>query len=197
MPQPCRQNHLCSGFRLSFIFEQALKCQTDESRHFFFPSHDYIYEFMQNAKRSSEGGAISDSSVSGRPVQTGFHYVTLSIIHLSEVAPSCLFPCVSRSNASRLRHETDLRCNRLHDENSLRSVRRRLIYAHAWPHTGRVTHMAEARFELGEMRVVVMVGVCMRANEWPTLSYYARPFEGGTVICVAVISCSDDFTKEC
>lgn len=65
--------NLCLGFRLvSNWWIQTLL--------FFF--HDYIYGFMQNAKRSSEGGAISDSSVSGHPVQTGFHYATLSIIHL-------------------------------------------------------------------------------------------------------------------
>lgn len=68
-----------SGSALFFLNAHERVKLMNPDTFFFF--HDYIYELMQNAKRSSERGAISDCGVSGRPVQTGFHYVTLSIIH--------------------------------------------------------------------------------------------------------------------
>lgn len=40
-------------------------------------------------------------------------------------------------------------------------------------------------------------GSATRAIERQTLSNYTRPYEGGIVICVTVISCWDDFAKEC
>lgn len=43
--------------------------KANDPRHIL---HDYIYKLMQNAKHSFEVGAISSSSVSRHPTETGF-----------------------------------------------------------------------------------------------------------------------------
>lgn len=131
-----------------------------------------------NAKRkcSSKGGAISDSSVSRRPVQTGFHYVTLSIIYEGKpLRPACC--------PAALGHETDTRRNRFHDENRTRSIGGKRILR-----PRRATYW------------VVTFGVWMRVVPRGQMSGRCAlimrvPSKGGTVICV--ISCTNDFAKEC